>query len=409
MDDVLTGSDKLEEAISLQRQLTDLLAKGQFPLRKWRSNDDRILKHLAQEGITEELLVIHKKYTCAIENIRSFMEPSRGCSTIQRERDNIKSLPQELHSKWKNYQASWDQLRNLKIPRQIKDRDTTLRIIIHGFSDASERAYGACLYAVTRTLDGKFQSQLLCAKSRVVPLKVITIAKLELCAALLLAKLYKTVQEALGNKIADVQFWSDSTIVLGWIRTCPSTLKTFVANRVSQIQTLGSQHWLQEENSWPEQPSSVKELSEKKTVVSFVTTIQASEVLPSVSTFKRLIRIVAYCYRFGARCKSKVETGALTVAELTKAEAAVVRVVQREVFAQEYRDLQKGQQVKINSQLAALDPFLDSKDLICVGGRLQHSKLTEETKHPIVLPSKHQVTRLICKDEHVRLHHCGAE
>lgn len=40
MDDVLTGSDDLEETICLQKQLTDLLAKGQFHLRKWRSNED---------------------------------------------------------------------------------------------------------------------------------------------------------------------------------------------------------------------------------------------------------------------------------------------------------------------------------------------------------------------------------
>lgn len=61
MDDVLTDSDSLEKTINLQKQLTDLLAKRYFHLRKWRANNNRILSHLLEEGKTEELLVINKK------------------------------------------------------------------------------------------------------------------------------------------------------------------------------------------------------------------------------------------------------------------------------------------------------------------------------------------------------------
>lgn len=116
------------------------------------------------------------------------------------------------------YQLSWRQLSGLKIPRRITGSDVSGKIVIHGFSDASERAYGACLYAVTHDSAGNIHSHLLCSKSRVAPLKVLTVAKLELCAALLLAKLYKTVREALKERIEGVKLWSDSTIVLGWIR-----------------------------------------------------------------------------------------------------------------------------------------------------------------------------------------------
>ncbi|XP_011858289.1 PREDICTED: uncharacterized protein LOC105555857 [Vollenhovia emeryi] len=61
MDDVLTGSDTIEGAAALQKELSELLARGQFPLRKWRSNDSRVLHHLAEDRKTDELLVLDKE------------------------------------------------------------------------------------------------------------------------------------------------------------------------------------------------------------------------------------------------------------------------------------------------------------------------------------------------------------
>jgi len=71
--------------------------------------------------------------------------------------------------------------------------------------------------------------------------------------------------------------------------------------------------------------------------------------------------------------------------------------------------LSKKHALKKDSKLITLDLFLDEMGLIRVGGRLRHTNLPEETKHPIVLPSKHHVTSLILKEEYLRLHHCGVE
>lgn len=109
---------------------------------------------------------------------------------------------------------------------------------VHGFSDSSEEAYGACIYAVMQEEDETIHSHIISAKSRVAPLKMLTVAKLELCAALLRAKHCRTIREAIGCYVENIHLWRDSTIVLGWIRTRSSTLKTFANNRVSKIQRL---------------------------------------------------------------------------------------------------------------------------------------------------------------------------
>ena len=108
---------------------------------------------------------------------------------------------------------------------------------IHCFSDASEKAYGTCVYFHSTDGNGEITVQLLTSKSKVAPLKVQSLPRLELCGAVLAAQLMEMVLEALTGQYK-VHFWTDSTCVLQWIRATPPTWNTFVANRVSKIQTL---------------------------------------------------------------------------------------------------------------------------------------------------------------------------
>ncbi|XP_035232408.1 uncharacterized protein LOC118204190, partial [Stegodyphus dumicola] len=105
-------------------------------------------------------------------------------------------------------------------------------------------AYGATIYCKCRSRDGEMKTSLVTSKSRVSPIiKRVTIPRLELCAAVLLARLLKVrVISALEISVNNVYLWSDSMIVLSWIQKEPYQLKTFVANRVATIQELTNGH-----------------------------------------------------------------------------------------------------------------------------------------------------------------------
>ena len=141
-----------------------------------------------------------------------------------------------METEWKSFKIELSQVDTINVPRFV---DTTLnsKVQIHGFADASMKAYGCCIY-VRYSESNVMNSKLLVAKSKVAPSKKVkTLPRLELCASHLLAKLWHVVKPMLQKyEIESVNFWSDSEIVLHWLKTHPSLLHTFVSNRVSEIQ-----------------------------------------------------------------------------------------------------------------------------------------------------------------------------
>ncbi|GFU46390.1 uncharacterized protein TNCV_2354911 [Trichonephila clavipes] len=133
--------------------------------------------------------------------------------------------------------VSLENINNIEIPRRILVAFPEV-IEIHGFADASERCYGAAVYCKSENLKSETLVRLITSKSRVAPIKSLTIPRLELCAAVLLAKLVKRFVAALQLETAELYLWSDSMIVLAGLRKEPMDLKTFVQNRVAKIQEL---------------------------------------------------------------------------------------------------------------------------------------------------------------------------
>ena len=130
---------------------------------------------------------------------------------------------------------------SITIPRFVQTTSTS-KVQIHGFADASIRAYGCCIY-VRCSDTNKIVSRLLTAKSKVAPLKTKSLPRLELCAAHLLAKLWTRIKFMISFEIESVNFWTDSEITLHWIKTHPSSLATFVSNRVAEIQECSDVIW----------------------------------------------------------------------------------------------------------------------------------------------------------------------
>jgi transposase InsO family protein len=108
--------------------------------------------------------------------------------------------------------------------------------------------------------------------------------------------------------------------------------------------------------------------------------------------------------------KQKESFSYLPITMLQKAEHVLIRHVQRQSFSQEFADLshteEKESHVKRSSHMYKLDPYVH-EGIIRVGGRLQHSSLSFDAKHQILLPHKSCVSRLILQDIHQAIGHQG--
>ncbi|XP_071878302.1 uncharacterized protein [Bombus fervidus] len=483
VDDVLTGVDTKDEARSLRIELTELLKLAGLNIRKWASNSRELLNGLPEQDINDKLLLGESQtvktlgvvwnssddsilYSVKINPITPQITKRIISSEIAKIYDPLgllspvivrakmllqriwtlkidwdESLPADVHTEWRKYYTQLPLLNNIRFPRKTIIKSAA-EIELHGFCDASEKAYGACIYLRTITPDGHVWIRLLTAKSKVAPLKSLTIPRLELSGALLLTSLTTTVRQALQNNISRTVYWTDSTIVLHWINTSPHTLKTFVANRVSDIQNkthtsdwrhiptadnpadlisrgqlpedfLRStiwQHgpeWLQQpEERWPTwNPVPLTEIPEQKKATCLSLIPADHSLLERFSSWPKLIRVIARCLRW----RQKQDRGSpLTTHDLTIAHNRLITLLQLCYFSDELHNLQTNRNSTVKGKLQRLNPFLDKDGMLRVGGRLSHSTLPFNQKHPIILP-KSFVTSLIIEHEHLINLHSGIQ
>ncbi|GFX08337.1 uncharacterized protein TNCV_3268261 [Trichonephila clavipes] len=148
----------------------------------------------------------------------------------------------EIRKKFSKWGKQLKYFKNIKIPRWLGEMEES-NLSIHTFVDASKTAYAACIFLRSESNTGSVTVQLLQARSRITPMKTITIPRLELMAATIGARLFSSVKHALKISNIKTYFWTDSSTVLTWIIR-REQWSVFVANRISEIRKLTtSEDW----------------------------------------------------------------------------------------------------------------------------------------------------------------------
>ncbi|GBN70470.1 hypothetical protein AVEN_185326-1 [Araneus ventricosus] len=490
MDDVLTGGDSLEEVRELQIQLIRLLARAGMELHKWRTNASNLRSNISEEkeyffscsSETKALGILwdhlrdcfsfkvlpgpQNTKRAVLSNIARIFDPLGLLGPVitvakiflqslwKLKIDWNDSLPEREAEEWERFLNSLHSINQLCFPRHVLC-EFSEKLEVHGFADASERAYGAVVY-LKSSAGERNCVRLLCSKSSVAPLKSISASKFELCAAVLLAQLVKRVLCAIKLEIIYIYLWSDSTIVLAWIQHEPWELKTFVANRIEAIQKLTKkEQWFHVSSGnnpadvlsrglAPEKlcnnellwtglsflqadfpvtistPNSNDDvyLSELKTSKPIFITLNAREkdlfidcLLSVTNSYLKIISVMSFIFRFifNSRNPHSLRSGLLTGDELEVASEYLIKEVQVREFSKEISALKKGNSIPKGSNLRNLNPFIDSNGILRVGGCLEYSNLTDNQKHPIILPKSHRLTKLIFVYFHLKDLHVGPQ
>ena len=440
VDDCLRSLATTEEAKSLIQQLSVLLPKGGFHLTKFISNSREVMADIPESERAKSVknLDLEKLPMDRALDMQWNVEQDTICfRTIERKEVNTrreilslvssiydplgmacplvlpaKKLLQELcrqgHgwddkiletelSSLQEWVDNLPKLNNIAVPRCIKPAGfgDPNSIQIHNFSDASEEGYGAASYLRLVDTKGNISCTLLLGKSRVAPLKTVTIPRLELTAATVAVKLSKQVQEEIDLPLHQVTFWTDSMIVLQYLRNETRRFRTFVANRLAIIHESTSPHqwrfvaspsnpaddasrgikpyesrkierWLkgpqflrEDEQFWPKQPIYTVELQEndeeikKVKVQSYAVTQEddLNKLLHRYSQWYTLQKAVAWLLRFiqYLRCRvgripvDQLKRSHLEVPEINMATTVIIKNVQRQYFPQELDALRQVQ------------------------------------------------------------------
>lgn len=154
------------------------------------------------------------------------------------------AIPASLANKWHRIYSKLAVLNRFQLNPWISLGPDADKTELHGFADACNVAYAAVVYLRITSRSGEISVNIIAAKSKVAPLKPLSVPRLELSAAVLLAKLLAFVRDSLGLTSTPYTCWTDSTVVLALLNQHPSRWKTFVANRTAEIHSkLPSADW----------------------------------------------------------------------------------------------------------------------------------------------------------------------
>lgn len=495
-DDTLDGEATEEGALQLALDIKYVHSQASFNIRNWRSNSRYVQQSLEPGSVTAtvsidtdrdiekvlgmfwhtesdmwvfnlkfnkgdpEVLKGHKRATKR-ELLRIQMSIFDPLGLLAHYIIKLKILVQSL---WRSG-SDWDteitdeqqnrfekwlehlpEVEHLRISRCYLDHDTTWENTscqLHIFADASESAYASVAYLRLVT-NGEVKCVLIGAKTRVAPVKIQSVPRMELNAARLGAQHGKVILESLKLPITKVTYWSDAKTVLIWLRGDARANPPYVAFRIGDIQDLSdvanwryvpstqnvadeatkeketytveaNSRWFTgppflylPENEWPKDPT-----LQTDTIV--MTHTEESLCWPfdpeKFSNWTRMVRVYSRVTRLSLNFKrkklgEKLITGPLTANELMNAEHDLIKLAQQDEYPLELNALKRNVELTKGNVLLPMSPFIDDTGIMRAQSRLEACEIMNEAaKRPIILPRQHRVTELIMHDYHGRMNH----
>ncbi|XP_047985751.1 uncharacterized protein LOC125225979 [Leguminivora glycinivorella] len=344
----------------------------------------------------------------------------------------------------------------LRIPRRYATPTGAVRRELHIFSDASTEAYSAAAYWRVSNDEEETQVSLAIAKSRDCPLKVMTVPRLELTAAVVGVRLAETILREQRYPVTKVTYWTDSMVVLGWVRDDARNYRPYVSHRLAEIAEKTDRdawryvptaqnpadratrcqpaqsvriedEWYEgprflygPETSWPSHPSNrTDDLPERKARPSTATSLaiisakpDPSSVLPDVrrfSSYDRLLNATANVLLFIEKMRTKNKALQLQVRHLRKAEHMWLQYSQRRSFPEELRALSQNRLIDRKSRLYDLAPELGDDGVLRMKTRLGSAPVLYTALQPIILDGREPFTRLLILRAHRRSAHIHNE
>ena len=282
VDDLLKSVESVPIAVKAVTAMQRMCSAGGFRLTKFVSNDRRVLekipfndrvKNIMNVDLTQTVLPMERAlgvHWCVesdilgfritlkdkpltrrgvLSTISSIYDPMglaapflmtgkrilQGlCSAKMDWDDEVGEKDRALWEKWRNQLPL---LENIEVTRCFKPHGfgRVMSANLHHFSDASQIGYGQSSYLRLVDVDGHVHCSLVMGKSRVAPLKPVTIPRLELTAATVSVKVGAMLESELPYDNISSTYWTDSRVVLGYINNDVRRFHMFVANRVQMI------------------------------------------------------------------------------------------------------------------------------------------------------------------------------
>ena len=494
VDDICDSVCTVEEARDLTSDISEVLATGGFRIKKWMSNAPINEEEMSNEQVlvgskydaenvlgtvwtpNDDKLSLKIKTECSadvktnqspslspkltkrtiLSKLASIYDPVGFAAAIvvklkialqelwQLGLDWDDKIPPTSKQMWISLLEEVVKLNDVKFDRSLTPAEVVGKPSLVVFCDASRLAFGAVAYVRWKQMDGKFGIRFVAAKSRVPPLKELTIPRLELQAAVIGSRLGKTIQDESRFKFERVRYLTDSRVALAWIQGQTRIYKPFVSSRVAEIQSnsepLDWSHcptkanvadditkgipveeinvrWLPgpkflqlEEEQWPTERGTpnMKEVHKERRKVAITCAVNVLEPIvdcTKFSSWKRLLRTTAYVLRFCQNVRAKLSRdkdsptyqGPLNSTEIQSAEEYWLKSAQIDLM----KRMKKG-------DFKTLTPFVDVKGIIRVGGRVKPSLVSYDNTRPALLPRKHWISVLVTRDVH-RICHSGVD